>query len=378
MDLNRHLALLRESIPEIDPRDAHALADTDGLLIDVREAGETAGGMAEHARPVPRGYLEMRIGDLATGTDQPLLLMCGSGTRSLLAADDLRRLGYDDVRSVAGGFSAWKAAGLPVVMPELDAAFGSGRYARQINLPEIGLAGQRRLAEARVLLVGAGGLGCPAGLYLAAAGVGTLGLVDDDRVERSNLHRQVLHRDDRVGWDKTASARATLTALNPEIAVHTHNQRLGPDNAADILGAYDLVVDGCDNFATRYLVSDTCRQLGLTSVYGAVQGFEGQVSVFAPGRGPCYRCLFADAPPPELAPSCSEAGVLGVAPGIIGLLQALEALKLIAGFGEPLIGRLLLFDARRSRLRELRLPADPECVCAASATSPDHVGTRGG
>lgn len=377
MDLNRHLAELREAIPEIAPREAHALAGTGSVLVDVREAAETAEGMAEHARPVPRGYLEMRIGDLASDTDQPVLLMCGSGTRSLLAADDLRRLGYDDVRSVAGGFSAWKAAGLPVVMPELDTAFDSGRYARQISLPEIGLAGQRRLAEARVLLVGAGGLGCPAALYLAAAGVGTLGLIDDDRVERSNLHRQVLHRDDRVGWDKTASARATLTGLNPEIDIRTHRERLTADNAATILGNYDLVVDGCDNFITRYLVSDTCRQLGLTSVYGAVQGFEGQVSVFAPGRGPCYRCLFADAPPPELAPSCSEAGVLGVAPGIIGLLQALEALKLIAGFGEPLIGRLLLFDARHSRLRELRLPADPECVCAASASTPGHVGTTG-
>jgi len=365
---------LRREIVEIDPGEARALSAHGAVLVDVREENEIARGLAEGALPLGRGFLEQRIGPAVPKRDTPVLLMCGSGTRSLLAADALRRLDFTDVRSVAGGFERWKEQGLPYAIPEAVDAGARERYARQLSLPELGAAGQKRLDNARVLIVGAGGLGAPAALYLAAAGVGTLGLVDDDRVERSNLHRQVIHRDDRVGQFKVESARATLAALNPDITLRTHNLRLTRDNVESVLGEYDLVLDGSDNFPTRYLRNDACMKLGLTNVYGAVQGFEGQVSVFKPAAGPCYRCLFAEPPPAGAAPSCSEAGVLGVAPGIIGLLQALEAMKLIVGFGEPLIGRLLLFNAKVPRLRELKLARDPECrYCAPDAVFPGYL-----
>lgn len=374
MSIQQRLQELREIIPEVAPGEARELQAAGAALIDVREAEEIAQGTPEGARPLGRGYLEMRIGEAVPERDRTVLLMCGSGSRSLLAADDLRRLGYGDVRSVAGGFNRWKDEGLPFTVPDLADADARQRYARQIVLPEVGEAGQGKLERARVLLVGAGGLGSPAALYLAAAGVGTLGLVDHDRVDRSNLQRQVLHRDDRVGQAKTESARATLEALNPRIAVRTHDLRLAADNVEQVLGDYDIVVDGSDNFPTRYLVNDACVKLGLPNVYGAVQGFEGQVAVFGAGGRPCYRCLYAAPPPPESAPPCSEAGVLGVVPGVVGMLQALEVLKLVLGFGEPLIGRLLLFDARRSRLRELGLSADPDCAyCAAGREFPGYV-----
>ena len=302
------------------------------------------------------------------------MLICARGPRSLLAADALQRLGYARLAVIDGGVERWKDEGFPCVRPAHVDADTAERYARQMNLPEIGIEGQAKLADARVLLVGAGGLGSPAALYLAAAGIGTLGLVADDRVERSNLHRQVLHRDDGIGTPKTDSARATLEALNPKIEVRTHQVRLDSENVEEIFSDYRIIVDGSDNFPTRYLVNDACIRLGLPNVYGAVQRFEGRVSVFAAGGRPCYRCLFSEPPDPEFAPSCSEAGVLGVVPGIIGLLQALEVIKLVTGVGEPLIGRLLLFDARTTRMRELSLGPDPDCrYCAEHHEFPGYV-----
>lgn len=374
MRIEDRLAALRATIEEVAPQQVPALQEQGAALIDIREAEEVATGSPQGAQRVSRGFLELRIAEIAADPEQTLLLLCGGGNRSLLAAEDLRQLGYRDVRSVAGGFERWKTEGLPFSVPDLADADTRQRYARQIALPELGEGGQARLSAARVLLVGAGGLGSPAALYLAAAGIGTVGLVDDDRVERSNLHRQVLHRDDRVGQSKVDSARATLEALNPRIRVQTHALRLSADNVESVLGDYDIVVDGSDNFPTRYLVNDACIHLGLPNVYGAVQGFEGQVAVFAAGGQPCYRCLFPEPPAPGQAPACSEAGVLGVVPGIIGLFQALEVQKLVTGFGEPLLGRLLHFDARRNHLRLLRLPADAGCAyCAPGAAFPGYI-----
>lgn len=374
MSLEQRLQQLRQTIRLIAPSEALERAQAGALLLDVRENEETAQGLPASASAVPRGYLEMRIAELVTHPDHELILLCAATTRSLLAADDLRQMRYTNVSVVEGGFDRWKAEGLPFVRPEMEVDDHRSRYLRQIKLPELGEQGQARLAKARVLLIGAGGLGSPAALYLTAAGIGTVGLVDHDQVDRSNLHRQVLHRDDRVGLDKTESARLTLEALNPTIRVETHPTRLTAENVESIFSGYDLVIDGSDNFPTRYLVNDACIRLGLPNVYGAVQGLEGQVSVFAAGGRPCYRCLFSEPPPPELAPSCSQAGVLGVVPGIVGLLQALEAIKIITGIGEPLIGRLLLFDARTSRLREVHPQADPNCTyCAPGQPFPGYV-----
>ncbi|MFP4207926.1 MAG: molybdopterin-synthase adenylyltransferase MoeB [Wenzhouxiangella sp.] len=379
MSLDQRLARLRREIRRVSPADALARARAGAVLIDVREADEIVHGLPAEARAVTRGYLEMRIADLVPERDHEILILCAATTRSLLAADDLRQMDYPNVAAVEGGFDRWKAEGLPYVIPAASDSDKLARYARQIALPELGPAGQKRLGKARVVLVGAGGLGSPAALYLAGAGIGTLGLIDHDRVDRSNLHRQVLHRDDRVGLAKTESARLTLEALNPSVRVQTHHERLTAGNVESIFSGYDIVVDGSDNFPTRYLVNDACVRLGLANVYGAVQGFEGQVSVFAPGGQPCYRCLFAEPPPPEHAPSCSQAGVLGVVPGIIGLLQALEVIKLATGIGEPLIGRLLLFDGRSSRLREVRPQANPDCPCCAPGRSfPGNAPSSGG
>ncbi|WP_203594619.1 molybdopterin-synthase adenylyltransferase MoeB [Wenzhouxiangella limi] len=374
MSLEDRLEQLRGEIARISPSEALARSRAGAVLLDVRETEEIALGLPETAQAVTRGYLEMRIAEVAPDPDQEILLLCAATTRSLLAADDLRQMGYRRVAAVQGGFNRWKDEGLPYVLPETPDRDALQRYKRQLVLPELGSAGQARLGQARVLLIGAGGLGSPSALYLAAAGIGTLGLVDHDRVDRSNLHRQVLHRDDRVGLPKTESARLTLEALNPSINVRTHPVRLDSGNVESIFADYDIVVDGSDNFPTRYLVNDACIRLGLANVYGAVQGFEGQVSVFPAGGRPCYRCLFAEPPPPEHAPSCNEAGVLGVVPGIIGLLQALEVIKLATGIGETLAGRLLLFDGRNTRLREVRLGADPECrYCAPGRKFPGYI-----
>ncbi|HEU0196021.1 MAG TPA: molybdopterin-synthase adenylyltransferase MoeB [Nevskiaceae bacterium] len=334
----------------------------------MREADETVQGVADGAVLIGRGFLELRIEAEAPNLAQPLLVMCGSGVRSLFAAESLKKMGYNDVRSVAGGFNRWKDEGLPFHTPKVLDASARARYSRQLLLPEVGETGQRKLAEARVLLIGAGGLGAPAGLYLAAAGVGTLGVIDHDVVDRSNLQRQIIHTDARVGEAKVDSARQAILALNPTVHVQTHRLRLAPDNVERVFADYDIILDGSDNFAAHYLVNDACVHLGLPDVHGSVFRYDGQVSVFwpnAPGGGPCYRCLYPEPPPAELAPSCNEAGVLGVLPGTIGLLQATEVLKLILGVGCSLVGRLLCYDALHMSFRELKIPRDPKCAWCA-------------
>jgi molybdopterin/thiamine biosynthesis adenylyltransferase len=306
---------------------------------------------------------------MAADPAREILTICATGRRSLLAAETLRDLGYANVASVRGGFKRWLAEGLPVARGAFDAD-AAERYARHLVLPEVGVAGQQKLLRARVALIGAGGLGSPAAMYLAAAGVGTLCLIDDDRVERSNLQRQVLHTDARVGMAKTDSARIALQALNPSVRVEPVNERLRAANVEALLRDHDVVIDGADNFPTRYLLDAACRRLEIPLVYGAVHRFTGQVSVFDARRddSPCYRCLFPEPPSAAEAPNCSEAGVLGVLPGVIGMLQATEALKLLLGIGETLVGRLLCYDALAARFRELRLPRDPSCPgCGAAA-----------
>jgi sulfur-carrier protein adenylyltransferase/sulfurtransferase len=369
LDRESWLAALRQRVPEISPKEAFARQAQGALLIDVREDHERAAGMPAGALPISRGFLELRIEDHEPDRDRPILAVCASGRRSLLASEALQRMGYRHVSSVAGGFERWKNEGLPIHAGSLDTD-SAERYARQLQLPQVGAAGQLKLGRASIALLGAGGLGAPAALYLAAAGVGRLTLIDDDRVERSNLHRQVIHADARVGMPKTESARMTLAALNPRVEVNLHNERLRADNVERLIAGHDLVVDGADNFPARYLLAAATRRLNMPMVYGAVERFTGQVSVFDPRRGdsPCYRCLFPEPPAADDAPNCSEAGVLGVLPGIVGLLQAAEALKLVLGLGEPLVGRLLSFDALGMRFRETRLPRDPACPgCGASA-----------
>ncbi len=356
------------AIEQLDAAEARRRQLGGALLIDVRDDGERALGMPDAAIGMPGERLPREIAALAS-PEREVLLLCAAGQRSLRAAQALRALGYRRVASVAGGFGRWLAAGLPVQDGVLDAD-AQDRYARQLRLPEVGAAGQARLAAARVALIGAGGLGSPAALYLAAAGVGTLTLIDDDRVERSNLHRQVLHADARVGLPKVESARMTLVALNPGVQIVTHAVRVQADNVEALLGGHDVVIDGADNFPTRYLLAAASLRLRLPLVYGAVERFSGQVSVFDPRRedSPCYRCLFPEPPAAADAPNCAEAGVLGVLPGVLGLLQATETLKLLLGVGTPLVGRLLLFDALAMRFRELLLPRDAACPgCGAAA-----------
>lgn len=336
-------------------------------LIDVREGDEYAAGRLPGALHIPRGLLELRIEEKAS-RDEELVLYCAGGTRSALAAATLQLMGYTRVASLAGGYNRWSDAHLPVEKPVVLTPAQKERYRRHLILPEVGEEGQAKLLQSRVLLLGAGGLGSPAALYLAAAGVGTLGIVDADVVDLSNLQRQVLHTQARAGQPKVESARVALEALNPEVKVVPFGERLTADNVLRVLEGFHLVLDGGDNFPTRYLLNDACVMRGLPLVHGSVFRFEGQVTTFVPGQGPCYRCLYPAPPPPELAPSCAEAGVLGVLPGLIGLLQANEALKLLLGVGEPLLGRLLTFDALGTRFQELKLRRDPRCpVCAPGA-----------
>ncbi|MCK9539586.1 molybdopterin-synthase adenylyltransferase MoeB [Dokdonella sp.] len=357
--------------PEIAPAEALARQRAGALLIDVREEGERASGCLAGAAGVPCAQLAERIGALAPDRAQAVVLICASGQRSLRMLEPLRALGYVNCASVRGGILRWHAEGLPLEPGELGGDAGE-RYARQLALPEVGVSGQRRLARSCVALVGAGGLGAPAAFYLAAAGVGRLTLIDDDRVERSNLQRQILHTDARVGLRKVESARIALAALNPTVDVRTLTARLGSDNVEALRG-HDLVIDGADNFPTRYLLDAACRRLGLPLVYGAVHRFTGQVSVFDPRRSdsPCYRCLFPTPPGAGEAPNCSEAGVLGVLPGVIGMLQATEAMKLLLGIGAPLVGRLLCYDALAASFRSLRLPRAADCPgCGTGRASP--------
>lgn len=369
----RRLAALRAEIDQVDVQAARALQADGAVLIDVREPDERAAGLPQGAVCISRGYLELTIEDQVPDVEQPVLLLCGGGARSLFAAEDLRRLGYSRVSSVAGGFNAWKDAGLPITLPRSLDADARERYARHLRMPEVGEAGQLKLAESRVLLIGAGGLGSPAALYLAAAGVGTLGIVDHDVVDRSNLQRQILHADARVGMPKVDSAREALHALNPSVRLETHRQLVDRSNAEALLDGFDVVVDGSDNFDARYAVNDACVRLGIPNVHAAVFRFDGQVMVAWPGRpghpGPCYRCVYPEPPPAELAPSCAEAGVLGVLPGLLGLLQANEVIKLLLGIGDPLVGRLLHVDALGPRFMELRVAPDPDCpACGAGAS----------
>ncbi|WP_413626614.1 molybdopterin-synthase adenylyltransferase MoeB [Luteibacter sp. Lutesp34] len=369
LDRDRWLASIRAKVDEVAPLEALARQGRGALLVDVREDGERASGTPAAALGLSRGFLELRIEQSEPDRDREILLLCGSGQRSLLAAEALQRMGYRHVSSVAGGMGAWKAAGLPVSAGVLDTD-AAERYARQMLLPHVGEAGQAKLAAARVAVIGAGGLGAPALLYLAAAGVGHITLIDDDRVERSNLHRQVIHADARVGLGKAESARMTLAALNPRVRVFPVPDRLCAENVEALLRGHDIVIDGADNFATRYLLAAATRRLGMPMVYAAIERFTGQASVFDPRRddSPCYRCLFPEPPSAADAPNCSEAGVLGVLPGLIGLVQATETLKLLLGIGEPLVGRLLTYDALGMRFRELTLRRDPHCPgCGADA-----------
>lgn len=365
----------REAVREVDAREAARLRDRGALLVDVREQDEVDQGIIPGAVHIPRGFLEMRIEETIRNREAPIIVYCAGGVRSIFGAESLGQLGYRDVASMSGGFSGWKAAGLPWRLPRSLSPDQRRRYSRHLLIPEVGEEGQRKLLDAKVLLIGAGGLGSPAALYLAAAGVGTLGVVDADVVDDSNLQRQVLHTTERVGMPKVESARIAITDLNPDVNVIAHETRLDQRNVMEIFADYDVILDGTDNFATRYLINDACVLLGKPNAHGSIFRFEGQATTFVAGEGPCYRCLFPTPPPPELAPSCAEAGVLGLLPGTVGIIQATEVVKLILGIGQPLIGRLLTYDALEMEFRELRLSRDPACpMCGAGApTSLDDI-----
>jgi molybdopterin/thiamine biosynthesis adenylyltransferase/rhodanese-related sulfurtransferase len=345
------------------------------LVVDVRERDEWVEGFLPGAVHVPRGFLESRIEQVAPDRDREIVLSCAAGARSAFAAKALQELGYANVSSLAGGFTDWKRNGYPIDLPRVLDDDKRRRYSRHILIPEVGEEGQLKLLDSRILLIGAGGLGSPAALYLAAAGVGKLGIVDDDRVDDSNLQRQIVHSTQELGELKAESAKRTIEALNPDVEVVPYFERLSSENIDRILAdGWDLILDGTDNFPTRYLVNDACVWHGLPLVYGSIYRFEGNVSVFDARSGPCYRCLHAEPPPPELAPSCSEGGVLGVLPGIVGSLQANEALKLVLGIGEPLIGRLLTFDALETDFYEVKVAKRPDCpVCGENPTITEYV-----
>jgi molybdopterin/thiamine biosynthesis adenylyltransferase/rhodanese-related sulfurtransferase len=362
------LAQTKKDIREIDPADAEARL-ADATFLDVRELDEYEQGMIPGAVFIPRGHLESQIENKVSDRSAPVVIYCAGGTRSAFAAKTLQELGYSDVVSMAGGFGRWKNEGRPWITPAVLDPEQRNRYQRHLLLPEVGEAGQQKLLESKVLLLGAGGLGSPAALYLAAAGVGTLGIVDMDVVDASNLQRQILHNMERIGERKVDSAKKTLTALNPDINVVTYDVRFGADNILEILDDYDVVLDGTDNFPTRYLLNDASLLKRIPVVHGSIFRFEGQVTVFDPYNGPCYRCLLPEPPPPELAPSCAEAGVLGVLPGIIGSLQALEVIKLLLDLGDPLRGRLLAYDALETSFRTFKVRRDPQCpACGENAT----------
>ena len=365
------LAEARRAIPEVSV-DAVAARRTRGdevVLLDVREKDEVRAGYIEGAVTIPRGFLEFQAAGQLPQTDVDVVVYCASGARSLLAAQVLHTMGYARVASMAGGLTRWKEAGYPVVRDRQLSAEQLERYSRHFLLRQLGEKGQGKLLDAKVLLVGAGGLGSPVALYLAAAGIGMLGIVDADVVDRSNLQRQILHSTDRIGVSKAESAKQTINSLNPDVQVCIYNERLTVDNVMDIFRDYDIIVDGSDNFPTRYLVNDAAVLVGKPVVHGSIFQFEGQASVFKPHAGPCYRCLFPTPPPPGMVPSCSEVGVLGVLPGVIGVIQATETIKLIVGQGEPLIGRLVMYDALAMRFREIRIRRDPDCpLCGAHPT----------
>ncbi len=361
---------LNEEVEQVAPQDALRLKEQGATIIDIRESHEFAAGTAAGALIMDRGTLELEIGDRIADQSRRLILMCAGGARSKSSAVSLSRLGYRRVSSLKGGFDAWRAAGLPVEQVDMPDKDFYERYGRHLAIAEVGPAGQRRLAESHVLIVGAGGLGSPVALYLAAAGVGRLTIVDADRIERSNLQRQILHSDALVGHLKTESAVQRLSALNPAVQIDPVSERLDESNADRLVEPVDLIIDGSDNFPTRYLLNEVCIRHAKPLVYGAVLRFSGQVAVFHAGNGqsPCYRCLFPEPPSAEDSPNCAEAGVLGVMPGVIGSLQATEALKLLLGIGQPLRSRLLIYDALNAAFRTIRLVRDPACRTCSTRT----------
>jgi molybdopterin/thiamine biosynthesis adenylyltransferase/rhodanese-related sulfurtransferase len=363
--------LLREArvqIREVSPQEVDALPTGAAALIDVREASEWEQGYLPGARHISKSYIEQQIEGVVPDRDARVILYCAGGIRSLFAAQTLIEMGYTDVASMSGGFQAWKGSGLEFVTPVVLTAEQKQRYSRHLLIPEVGAAGQAKLLGSKALLIGAGGLGSPASLYLAAAGVGTIGIVDFDIVDVSNLQRQIVHTTDRVGERKVESARRSINALNPDIKVVPHEEMLVAGNVERIIAGYDVILDGTDTFETRYILNDAAVAAGIPVIHASVFRFEGQLTTFIPFEGPCYRCLYPTPPPPELAPGCSVAGVLGVVPGILGLLQATEALKILLGIGETLAGRLLLFDALETEFTELKLRRDPSCpVCSDAA-----------
>ncbi len=372
--------MLREAravVPEITPLETERFreANPGAALVDVREDSEWEQGHIPGAAHIPKSYIEQQIEAAVPDRDRPVILYCASGVRSLFAGQTLAELGYTDVRSMSGGFQEWKGRGLAWTLPVLLTHDQKQRYSRHLLVPEVGAEGQARLLDAKVLLIGAGGLGSPAALYLAAAGVGTIGIVDFDIVDLSNLQRQVLHTTDRVGQKKVDSARVAISALNPDVDVVAHEEMLTAENVERLIAGYDVVLDGTDTFETRYVLNDAAVAAGIPVVHASVFRFEGQLTVFDTAVGPCYRCLYPTPPPPELAPGCSVAGVLGIVPGIMGLLQANEVLKILLGIGETLAGRLLLFDALDASFTELKLRRDADCpVCSDKAIAARAAG----
>jgi sulfur-carrier protein adenylyltransferase/sulfurtransferase len=360
------LRQVKSRIDEIDPSKVRELIGEGVAIVDVRETEEFAAGHLPGAKHVPRSYLETRIEGVVSDRDAQIVLYCQSGNRSAYGARTLTEdLGYTNVTSMTGGITLWKDRGYDVVVPRALSPEQRERYSRHMLVPEIGAEGQQKLLDAKVLLLGAGGLGSPTALYLAAAGVGTLGIVDDDVVDLSNLQRQVIHTTERVGVPKVDSAEESIRALNPDVKVVKYPVRIDASNIMEIIEGYDVIVDGVDNFPTRYLLNDATVRLKIPVVSASILGFDGQLSVFKPYEGPCYRCLFREPPPAELAPSCGANGVLGVLPGTMGLLQATEVVKLIVGIGDPAIGRLLLYDALGATLTEVKVHRDPDCpICS--------------
>ena len=373
----------RQQVPEWSVSQAHDAIEqheagpeaSDVVVVDVREKLEWNEGYIPGAIHVPRGFLELQIEEAVPDKDKTVLLYCAGGVRSLMAGRTLQQMGYQNAISMAGGFGQWKASGYPFVQPRTMTDAQNCRYSRHLLIPEVGEQGQLKLLDARVLLIGAGGLGSPAGYYLAAAGVGTIGIIDADVVDDSNLQRQILHNTSRIGQYKAESAKETIEALNPDVKVITHIERLDETNVARIIADYDVIVDGTDNFPTRYLLNDAALIAKKPVVHGSVFRFEGQLTVFKPYEGPCYRCLYPEPPPAALAPSCAEAGVLGVLPGVIGLLQATETIKLLLGIGEPLVGRMMTFDALAGEFSELRLYRDPHCPACGENAHPENLPT---
>ncbi len=364
------LANAKTSINEVGCQESQSML-ADALFLDVREADEYEQGTIPNSIHIPRGFLELQAETKITNKDLPIVVYCAGGIRSALAAKTLQEMGYSKVYSMLGGFNKWKDLGLPWKMPAALSPEQRNRYHRHLLLPEVGEEGQQKLLDSKVLMLGAGGLGSPSALYLAAAGVGALGIIDMDVVDASNLQRQILHNMDRIGERKVDSAKKTLTMLNPDVNVVTYDVRLGAENVLDIIDGYDVIVDGTDNFPTRYLVNDAALIKNIPVVHGSIFRFEGQVTVFNPWQGPCYRCLVPEPPPAELAPSCAEAGVLGVLCGIVGSLQAIEAIKLLLELGDPLIGRLMAYDSLEQQFRTFKVRRDPNCPTCS--ITPDKI-----